>query len=694
MYKLLALCLLISGLAFGWHMDIQLSPIEKITKAFPPSADVRISLENLDAIAPKSDKSEVLFRNIYESKLALRALTCAQGISISRFDSVEIVKKLKLDQDCLREQDEQLLQLIGLKLVGIHLSGEPLRPLTKIGLPSIIHSADGIQVSSAKSAAKAGVAVIRGERNVFVSVEIPSGKKIINLPLISDASQRNFSISPNGRVVAIPVNNRDIRFISTESGENLWLAKDFPELDAWLPEIDSVLVKKFINGKNVTMLVDFKTTEIKSYPSAPDGYGSWALPINDSPSRVLIGSYSEILLVENTRSAEGIYSSIVKSFKLTSKEGVNPNTLSLMLSGKAIAFSTGHQNFMLVNFETGEEKVFETKDLLLSRYAAKLGEDTILVDSYHHSAGGSRYQPWVLNMKNSTLSPVETVEANSGEIYPLDGRAGFMRRERQKVWVADELKIGMPEPLANVVAGRKLEIQLAALENEERIAKAREAAMNAAQEISRVQQKIGGKSASVTNLAELREKILQDQLKQSEQNRNVSSSPMTAVNSSVSDTSYSASEYSLAANELKRQAISEATNRMLGNIPSNAQIEAIGVYEAKDRSSSGINVIIKKSKRPIVLLLSGSEPVRWNLIKEPGANLVGVIAAGTQLPQLTGAGNTKTVILKANKYYPYNQQDPSYKALNDDSVLWTGKPIDRFQGSYSGSIFIVGNNFP
>lgn len=128
---------------------------------------------------------------------------------------------------------------------------------------------------------------------------------------------------------------------------------------------------------------------------------------------------------------------------------------------------------------------------------------------------------------------------------------------------------------------------------------------------------------------------------------------------------------------------------MLGAIPSNARVEAVGVYEAKDRSSSGVNVMIKKSDQPIVLMLSAYEPVRWNLMKEPGANLVAVIASGHHLPEVTGAGATKTVIKRGE--YAYQQNSAGYAALNNEAMLWTGKPISKFQGIYGGTVFIVGN---
>jgi hypothetical protein len=690
-YKLIGSCLLIGGLAFGWLLDAHLSPIEKFAKAFPPSAEVRISYENLETLTTASVASLKSFKENYESRLMMRALTCSQGSSISRFDSVEKIKKLEIDRECLKEQDSQLLQLIGLKLVGIRLSEPPLRPMVKLGTPSIIHSVDGIEPYMVKAASKAGVAVLRGRQNEFFSLEIPSGKKITSLPTMPEASQANFSLSPNGRVLAIPVYNKDIRFLDVETGQDLWLAKDFTQFDAWLPEVQSALVRKYKSEKNEVILIDFKMGEIKSYLTAPDGFLSWALPISELPSRVLLGFNSELSLVENTRTAKGVEGYVIKSLKIQSREGVNPATLTLMLNGETIAFSTNSQNFMLVNLKTGEEKIFETKDLLLGRYTAKLSEETLLVDSYNHSQGRGVYQPWVLNIKDSTLSPVETTEGTTGEVYPLGGRTGFIRRERQKMWVGDDLQIGKPELLDTIIEGRKLEMQLEALVNIERVSKVRTDAMNAAREISQIQQKLGMVGSSNTNLTLLTEKVLQDQLKQLEHNQYAASVADASATASVPSALAIRSDYSLAANEARRLAISEATKRMIGVIPSNAQIEAIGVYEAKDKSPSGINVIIKKSDRPIVLILSSSELVRWNLIKEPGVNLAAVIATGTRLPQVTGVGDTKIVIMKANKYYPYQQKDLSYKTLNEESIMWTGKQIDRFQGSYSGSIFIVGN---
>lgn len=683
MNKLFGACLFVILIAIGWQLDIQLSVAEKINKAFPPRAEVRIQLETMESLVPSDDPSLKLFKRNYESKLTLRALTCTQGHSINRFDSIKSIKKLAIDADCLKEQDDQLQEIIGLKLVGFRLAQPPLRPLVKLGPPTAIHGADSVEIYSGKSASKAGVTVLRGTRSEFISVEIPSGKKIASLPTMPEASQTNYSISPNGRIFAIPVNNKDLRFIDNETGQELWLARDINQIYVWLPEMQAALVRdnKSDNGNGGVLLIDFKIGTVKPY-SIPLKNQSWALHFSDSPSRLLIGSYKEFSLIENIRSSGGVDSTIVKDYKIKSPSGsVSSLTPTLMFDGEAIVFVTG-RDFMLFNLETRDEKIWESGEIIGNNYA-KLSEDSLLVDAYGlPSTGGTK--PFVFNIKDSTLSPVETVEGNQGIIYELNGRTGFMRRSYQKVWIGDELQTGKSESLDSMIAGRKLEKQLLALEQEERIAKAREDAIKAAEDISRMQRQMSANGTTSTNLAQLKESLL----RQAEQRGYASPAPAAPV-TKAAEMAPSTNMYGAAANEARRQAILNTTNRMIGNIPSNARVEAVGVYETKDRSPAGISVIVKKSDKPIVLMLSAYEPVRWNLIKESGANLAAVIATGYNLPQVTGAGATKTLIKRGN--YAYQQSGSGYAALNNDAMMWTGKPISKFQGAYGGTVFVVGN---
>lgn len=249
----------------------------------------------------------------------------------------------------------------------------------------------------------------------------------------------------------------------------------------------------------------------------------------------------------------------------------------------------------------------------------------------------------------------------------MEGRTGFIRRGYQKVWVGDDLKFGTPESIDTMIAARQLEKQLQMLENEERLAIAREYQMKMAANRGQVRNQNAPQSGHI--MSDPRDPI----------------SPIVPY--SHRSISSSLNGYDAASIEARKLAILNAKSQQIGTIPSNAKVEAIGVYETKNRSAAGVTVIIKRSIKPIVLMLSAYEPVRWNLIREPGANLVAVIASGYNIPEVTGANGIKTLVRKGS--YAYEARGDSYAALNADAIMWTGKPIGNFQGAYGGTVFVV-----
>ena len=668
MKKIIAGVLIVAGIAFGWLMDAQYSIPEKINAAFPPSPLVKVSLENIDISIPPEDKNLKSFKSSYQSKLTLRALTCSQGISINRFDSIKKIRTLPIDKDCLKDYDDQLLQVIGLRLVGYKLEQSPLRPLEKLGASTVINSVSGTEVFSGEAAEKAGVMVLKGTRGELTSLEIPGGKKISNLSAMPDGSSE-FKLSPNGRISAFPVNNKELRFIDNETGLDLWVAKDANKVFAWLPEVQSIIIKSSKNGGEM-LLVDLASGIIKTLTAAPINQ-SWALHLSESPSRVLIGSYRDFNLIELTRTANGIDSAVIKYYKIESpRASVSSHWPTLMQNGQSIVFVSG-RDYMRYNLDTREEKLWESSELVSNNYA-KLSEDTILVDSYSLSGSG-KAKPYAFNIKTSTLSPIDSEDASEGIVYSMDGRTGYIRRGYQKVWIGDDIKLGTPESIDTMIASRKLEKQLLMLETEERMARAREEAMKMASLNDQMRQMNAPQNA--------RDMLLRRQLME------MQSMSMQSASAPLASPSASISGYDAASIQARKQAILNATTQRIGTIPSDAKVEAIGVYETKDRSPAGVTVLIKKSNKPIVLMLSAYEPVRWNLIKELGANLVAVIATGYNVPVVTGANGTRTMVKRGS--YAYEKNSPGYAAWNSDAIMWTGKPIGNFQGIYGGTTFVV-----
>ena len=68
-----------------------------------------------------------------------------------------------------------------------------------------------------------------------------------------------------------------------------------------------------------------------------------------------------------------------------------------------------------------------------------------------------------------------------------------------------------------------------------------------------------------------------------------------------------------------------------------AFIEGLGVYRAAN-STGQIDVRVRKSTRPLILVLSSNDPVRWNLSLDAGAELLAVLTSGSISQTTAGAG--------------------------------------------------------
>ena len=75
----------------------------------------------------------------------------------------------------------------------------------------------------------------------------------------------------------------------------------------------------------------------------------------------------------------------------------------------------------------------------------------------------------------------------------------------------------------------------------------------------------------------------------------------------------------------------------LANLARDAQIEAVGVYQGKaggvtqtndGRKMGYVKVRLRRSVKPVVLVLSSYEPVRWIRIPESGVRLAAVRVSG------------------------------------------------------------------
>ena len=134
----------------------------------------------------------------------------------------------------------------------------------------------------------------------------------------------------------------------------------------------------------------------------------------------------------------------------------------------------------------------------------------------------------------------------------------------------------------------------------------------------------------------------------------------------------------------------------LAGLVGDADIEAIGVYEGNDasgpdrkRQTGSVAVKVRRGAKPLVLVLSSYESVRWVLEVEPGARLQAVLVFGYAPSTVQGAGSVRMLMLGSQ--YAYQPGTPGYAALDREVRRQTGRNMSIFQGRYAGGSFSVGS---
>ena len=628
-------CLSLSGCS-----DRFLSAPDKLNKAFPPSAEVRVAEEGLRGMLTSAPEQATAFEKQYAARMQLRAMFCSQAITVGRLDSVATVKRYAVSQDCLNEQDRQLLQTLGLRRIGLLLAKPALRPLVPLGAPMTVPFGGAAGVSGAYAAARAGVAVLVGAGGDTVSVEIPGGKKIATL-VTGPSGVATVLVSPNGRVAAVRSQINHVAFVDTETGSTLWDTKEFKQFYGWLPQVSAALAADARTG--TLALIDFEAASVAPHPIALRE-PAWALPVDASTARVLVGNARLFSLIEHGRSGGVITATKLKELQIRQAQGVGGWTPpTLMHGGKTIVFNAG-RDLAAMSLETGVETIWPSGELLVARYA-KLSESTVLVELSERDSAGQKLA--VFDIDKATLAPVAAGQIGNGTLTDLAGRTGFARRSYQELWMGDAVTAGEPVALERLVSADILARQIARLE---------------------ALHKYGLRSAEDGPSAPT-----------------IAAAPsVTIAGPAIAFVSPSRA----APPTLPGQDASLSAQARV------SRMEAVGVYQgaapttgARGHKIGHVEVRVRSGK-PVMLVLSSYEPVRWKVVQEPGAKVLSVLLSGYYQSEVTGVGNTRVV--NTGSSYAYEAGSAHQAALYRQTTQYTGKAIDSFQGRYEGSVFTVG----
>ncbi len=127
--------------------------------------------------------------------------------------------------------------------------------------------------------------------------------------------------------------------------------------------------------------------------------------------------------------------------------------------------------------------------------------------------------------------------------------------------------------------------------------------------------------------------------------------------------------------------------KVLYDLGDRSFVEAVGVFKADSASENNtIDIRVKRSSRPVILVLSSKEAVRWNVTLESGAELSAILLSGSSSQTIAGVTGVRVIELGTTSVY----QDTQLPQLQRELTKKIGRPADRFQGQYAAKNFALG----
>jgi len=133
----------------------------------------------------------------------------------------------------------------------------------------------------------------------------------------------------------------------------------------------------------------------------------------------------------------------------------------------------------------------------------------------------------------------------------------------------------------------------------------------------------------------------------------------------------------------------------LSRLARSAQVEAVSVYEAvamrapsMPRQQGPVRVAVRRTARPVVLVLSAHQSVDWQLEVAPDAELKAVLMSGYGESTVAGAG--AALVTSIGGFYAFKRGSAEFRHLEDEVLRCTGRNIENFQSVYAGHSFEIG----
>jgi len=135
----------------------------------------------------------------------------------------------------------------------------------------------------------------------------------------------------------------------------------------------------------------------------------------------------------------------------------------------------------------------------------------------------------------------------------------------------------------------------------------------------------------------------------------------------------------------------------LSRLARSAQVEAVSVYEAvamrapsMPHQHGPVRVILRRTPRPVVLVLSSHQTVEWQIEAAAGVELTAVLLSGYGESTVAGAGAAP--VASIGGFYAFKRGSAEFRHLEDEVLRCTGRNIENFQSVYAGHSFEIGGD--
>jgi hypothetical protein len=666
---------------------------EKINAAFAPPDDLQSAHHALVSALEGDKAAQQAVAQQYGKLMEVRALTCTAKTPIGRFDTISTIRTKVTDVECFRKEDARLAEWISLQRLARVLAKPPLAPLAALPAKALLPNFNDY-TNQVTVAASANVMIVKSAQR-FNLVELPGGKQL-NSFAVPEQNYRPAILSPNGRVLAIPVGSRNLRMVEVETGNVLWNTEEYSDLIAWLAPLDAALLTQ--TNSSSPQLLDVQKSTITPYP-ATEKRISWALSLPVAEGQYLVGSSQTASLMGIARGANGVLEAApLKQWRLTGN-GIS-STPFLMNDRHKLVYPSS-QDVGWLDMQTDQQGVWQLSALNASGFA-KLGEQTILFDTM--ATGNASAATRVLDISQGSVAIAKNLDPRDGSLVSLAPRSGYLKRGNSAAIIGSAVELDTPQPLDALVSEANLARQLARLN-------ALSAPADTAPKSEREQYiELLARQVRAGNAAgAIRDGLPRD------------------VVESIRRGSTVASEAAVAAAEAARAAAGAAPSPfpgqkpMMADVPANAKVSFIGVYEAdtsaqatpasgvryappsptntpsptivlspssqpRVRSAGTIRVNVAPGSVPVVLVLSNYEPVHW-VINAGNRKISAIFLSGYHPATISGQGSAQ--VLKIGSKYAYKIDSPDYTQLKQTLARYIPNPVQSFQGAYKGQDFSV-----